>query len=94
MGITQLNAMVDRILGSTLDAGSVSALIYANRIRSLPLELFIVSVNQATLPRMSHEYAERGKAGMLDTALFTMRIMLVVTIPSAVGLIGHWVQLR
>lgn len=87
MGMVQLSGMVERMMASTLDAGSLSALTYANRIRALPLEVFIVAINQATLPRSSLEYTRNGVEGLRRMTQFTIRLTSATAIPAAVALI-------
>lgn len=87
MGIIQLSGMVERMMASTLDAGSISALTYANRIRALPLEIFIVGINQATLPRMSLEYTRGGVNGLREMAHFTLRLTTATALPATAFLL-------
>lgn len=48
--MVQLNQLVDRMVGSTLETGSVSAVNYANRLMFLPLSIIIMAVVNVFYP--------------------------------------------
>ena len=52
-GGMQINLLVDLILASTLPAGAISALYYADRIAQLPLGIIGIALGTALLPRLS-----------------------------------------
>jgi putative peptidoglycan lipid II flippase len=67
--------------------GPVSWLSYAYRFMQLPMGLFAVSVASATLPRISKSAAENDFAAFRDTLSRSLVTILVLTIPSSVGLL-------
>jgi len=65
----EVNIIVDQILASLLQPGSVSALSYGNRIMQFPQGVFAVSLATALLPTLSRQIA----SGRLDEARRTLR---------------------
>jgi putative peptidoglycan lipid II flippase len=50
---SQLNAIVDRVLASTQSEGSIAALMYSYRLRTLVAGIFITAVITVTFPKLS-----------------------------------------
>jgi putative peptidoglycan lipid II flippase len=65
-GVVQISAYVDALLASLLPTGSVTGLMNAQLLYTLPVSLFGMSVSAAELPAMS------GAAGALDTQAFAV----------------------
>ena len=55
VGIDDLNKIIDKALASTLIAGSISALNYADRLISLVRDLFILTIATVMYPLLSNE---------------------------------------
>jgi putative peptidoglycan lipid II flippase len=66
--------------------GPVSWLSYAYRFQQLPLGLFGISIASATLPRISRSAALGNLAEFRDLLSHSVTMILLTTIPSAVGL--------
>ena len=87
--VYQVDILVDTIFASfqqLVGAGGVASLYFANRFLQLPLALFGVSVAQAALPTLSHQAAAEDIPAVRATLLTALRSSLLITIPSAVGL--------
>ena len=89
----QINVMVNTNLASGLvDAaghvidGPVSWLGYAFRFMQLPLGLFAAAIASATLPSISRSAARRDSAAFRETLAGSLRLALLLTVPSSVGL--------
>lgn len=50
---SQLNAVVDRLLASTLSEGSISSLMYAYRLKSMVIGIFISALITISFPKVS-----------------------------------------
>jgi len=50
---SQLNAVVDRLLASTLQEGSISALMYSFRLRTVIMGIFVTGIITVTFPSIS-----------------------------------------
>jgi putative peptidoglycan lipid II flippase len=66
--------------------GPVSWLAYAYRFFALPLGIFGVAIASAALPRISRSAAQNNFAEFRDTLSRSVSMILLLTIPSAVGL--------
>jgi len=87
LAAVQVNFLVNTILASTLPAGRLSALNYAWLLMLLPQGIFAMAVSTAAFPTFSLLAAQEAMEGMRDTFSTTLRTILFLTIPSAVGLI-------
>ena len=87
LAIVQINFLVETILASGLGTGAVSALNYAWRVMLLPQGVVAQSVAIAAFPTFSDQFA-RGQLAQLRSALSaTLRVILFIAIPSAIGLL-------
>jgi putative peptidoglycan lipid II flippase len=84
--VGQINALVDSMLASLLETGSVSWLYYADRLLELPIGLVAVALGTVLLPNLSRLDA-RGQsesfARLLDWGL---GLGLLLALPAAVAL--------
>lgn len=85
--VYQINFAVSRMIASALEEGSASALYYASRIEELTLGLFTVALSIALLPAFSEQAAARDTDRMKETVSFSLRLVTLVTVPAAAGLI-------
>lgn len=86
VSVSQINLLLDTILASFLQTGSVSWLYTAERLTELPLGLIGIAVATVILPSLSAKYAEKSDAefrGMLDWAL---RVIVLVGLPSSIAM--------
>ncbi len=87
LAVTQINVVVDRTLASTLIDGSISALYYSNRLVQFPLGAFGIAISIAIFPTLAKQTAKNDITEFKKSLLFGLKILLFITIPSAVGLI-------
>lgn len=86
LAATQINILVNSMLASGLGDGPVSWLNYAFRLMQFPIGVFGVAISTATLTKVSQEVA-RGDLSAVEKSLRdSLRMVMVLTIPSAVGL--------
>jgi putative peptidoglycan lipid II flippase len=86
VAIYQINVVVSRLLASFLPQGSVSYLYYGQRLFEFPTGIFVVSLAQAVLPAMSRQAALDDKVGFKESLRFALVLIVLVTVPAAVGL--------
>jgi putative peptidoglycan lipid II flippase len=87
VSVAQINLLLDTVLASFLQTGSVSWLYYSDRLAELPLGVFGIAIATVILPSLSRKHSEKSGeefAKMLDWAV---RMVLLIGIPSAVALI-------
>jgi putative peptidoglycan lipid II flippase len=87
MAATQFNVFVNTLLATSTVEGAVSWLNYAFRLMYLPIGLFGVSIATATLPAVSRQSTDRDFAAVRETVTNGLSLMLMLNIPSMVGLI-------
>jgi putative peptidoglycan lipid II flippase len=82
----QINLFVNTVLATEID-GAASALSYAFRLMYLPIGLIGVSVATAALPDLAQQAASQAHELMRRTVSSSLRLMSVLSVPAAVGLI-------
>jgi putative peptidoglycan lipid II flippase len=83
----QINFLVNTILASGLIEGSLAAINYAWLLMLLPQGVFAQSVATAAFPTFSAQVARGQHAEMRTTLASTLRAVLYVSVPAAVGLV-------
>lgn len=84
--IGQLNLVVDRFMASGLDAGSISALGYADKLVHVPTQVFNASLTTAAFPFFAALVAENKIDELKTTLASLIRIAAFVLIPVTVML--------
>ena len=87
LAAVQLNFLVNTILASGLAPGSLAALNYAWLLMLLPQGVFAQAVATAAFPTFSAQAAKDQRAEMRSTLAATLRAVLYLALPAAVGLI-------
>src|SRR5437764_2233079 len=83
----QVNVLVNSGFAARLGDGPVSWLNIAFRLMQLPLGIFGVAVGTVTLPLVSRTAALGDMAGFRSALAHAVRLVTLLTIPAAVGLI-------
>jgi putative peptidoglycan lipid II flippase len=87
LGVTQLILFVDTLLALGLEEGALTALRLGNRVTLLPLGVIGIAVSTASLPTLALKAAALDRRELLETVAHTLRLLLTLLIPAAVGLI-------
>jgi putative peptidoglycan lipid II flippase len=87
LAAVQVNFLVNTILASGLAPGSLAALNYAWLLMLLPQGVFAQAVATAAFPTFSAQAAKGQRAEMRSTLAATLRAVLYLALPAAVGLI-------
>jgi len=85
--VYQINTLVDQLLGSLLQQGSITVLYFADRLVQFPLGLFAIATGTAVLPSLARQAASGDIEALKDTFGYSVRLTLFLTIPSMIGLI-------
>ncbi|MDI3299572.1 MAG: murein biosynthesis integral membrane protein MurJ [Bacillota bacterium] len=83
MVVVQLSPVINRMLGSNLPAGSISALNYANLLFMLPTGLFTAAVSTVLYPALSDRVARDDQAGALHLTRRGLDLGLLIGLPVA-----------
>jgi putative peptidoglycan lipid II flippase len=86
-GAVELNHLVNVMLASGLSAGSFSALNYGRLMMLLPQGVIAQSVAIAAFPTFSALFARGERDELRSVMVTTLRSVLFLTLPAAVGLI-------
>jgi putative peptidoglycan lipid II flippase len=87
IGVTEINAVVDTILGSLLEPGSVASLEYGMRLMHLPLGVIGVALGTAILPTLSRLASRAEWTELRETYALALRLVLFLMAPAALVLV-------
>jgi hypothetical protein len=87
VSVTQINLMLDTMLASFLETGSISWLYYSDRLMEFPLGILGVALATVILPRLSRRQAESAPQDFSRTLDWGLRMTLVFGVPAAIGLL-------
>jgi len=83
----QINVLLGTLLASTLTAGSVSYLFFADRLVQFPLGIFALSAVTVMMPDLSRQAALGHLKDIKTTLLQSLQLVWFVILPSMVGLL-------
>jgi putative peptidoglycan lipid II flippase len=87
VSVTQINLLIDTLIASFLQTGSISWLYYSDRIVELPVGVFGAALATVILPNLSSEHAKGGREGYSRIMSWSIGMVLLVSLPAAAGLI-------
>jgi len=85
--VAQVNVLLGGIIASMLGIGKVSLLYYSDRLMEFPLGLFGIALATVTLPYLSRQAANNSMQAFSDTLDWSMKLVVLIAVPAAVGLI-------
>ena len=85
--VAQINVLLGGIIASLLGVGKISLLYYSDRLMEFPLGLFGIALATVTLPHLSRQAANSSMREFSATVDWSMRLVVLIAAPSAVGLI-------
>ena len=86
VSVSQINLLLDTVLASFLQTGSVSWLYYADRLSELPLGAFGIAIGTVILPSLSRQHAGDDPKAFSATIDWALRMVLLVGVPAALAL--------
>jgi putative peptidoglycan lipid II flippase len=86
-GVYQINTLVSQLIAATLAEGSVAALRFSNVLVEVVLGVFVISISTVILPTLSELSAKGDREGMVRGLRFALRLVFLITLPSAFGLV-------
>ena len=87
VSVSQINLLLDTILASFLQTGSVSWLYYSDRLAELPLGIFGIAIATVILPSLSRQHASQSKQDFSNTLDWALRIVILMGVPASLALI-------
>lgn len=82
-----INMAVSRVIGLSLNDAAASVLNLATRLMELPIGVFAVAVSTVVFPLITRHAAQGDWASLANDYRKGMRLILVINIPAAVGLV-------
>lgn len=87
VSVSQINLLLDTVLASFLEDGSVGWLYYADRLVELPLGVFGIAIATVILPALSRQHASDDADKFANLLDWSIRMVLVIGLPAALALI-------
>ncbi|MFN3882345.1 MAG: murein biosynthesis integral membrane protein MurJ [Nitrincola lacisaponensis] len=87
VSVAQINLLLDTVLASFLQDGSVSWLYYSDRLVELPLGVFGIAIATVILPALSRNHAEKSVQSFSATLDWALRMILLIGLPAALALV-------
>jgi len=81
VAVSEINAIISKILASSLPEGSISAMNYANTLRELPDGIITASVLTVTFPILSQYAAKKDFNGMKIVSIKAISLLLITLLP-------------
>lgn len=87
VSVSQINLLLDTIIASYLQDGSVSWLYYSDRLLEFPLGLFGIAIATVILPNLARLHATDNQQDFRVTLDWGISLICLLGLPSMVGLI-------
>jgi len=86
VSVVQINLLLDTVLASFLQTGSISWLYYSDRLMEFPQGVLGVALATVILPNLSRRHAAEDSRAFSHTLDWGLRTTLLLGAPAAVGL--------
>lgn len=87
VSVSQINLLLDTVIASYLQDGSVSWLYYSDRLLEFPLGLFGIAIATVILPNLSRLHATDNQQDFRVTLDWGISLICLLGLPSMMGLI-------
>jgi putative peptidoglycan lipid II flippase len=87
VSVSQINLLLDTVLASFLQTGSVSWLYYSDRLSELPLGVFGIAIATVILPSLSRKHAAESADQFAATLDWAVRAVVIIGLPAAIALV-------
>ncbi|WP_196138388.1 murein biosynthesis integral membrane protein MurJ [Aliikangiella sp. G2MR2-5] len=86
VSVGQINLLLDTVLASFLQTGSITWLYVSDRMLEFPLGMFAIAISTVILPSLSRQHAEDNKEEFNQTFNWGLRLVFLIGVPAAIGL--------
>jgi putative peptidoglycan lipid II flippase len=86
VSVSQINLLLDTLLASFLQTGSVSWLYYSDRLVELPLAVFGIAIATVILPSLSRQHISESAEQFRATLDWALRLVCLCALPAALAL--------
>lgn len=84
--VAQISLLLDTLIASLLQHGSVSWLYYADRLMQFPLGVFSIAIATVILPHLAARHTADSPRAFSATLDWALRMLLVIGLPAMLGL--------
>ena len=85
IGAAEINRLVDKIVVSFMESGSISMLNYASKLSGAFTSLIIGAISTVMFPYFAEKVSQNDKKGLSETFFLTLNTYLFLTIPIIAG---------
>lgn len=86
VSVAQINLMIDTVIASLLETGSISWLYYSDRLVEFPLGVFGIALATVVLPSLSRHHAGGRSENFSATLDWALKLTLLISLPAACAL--------
>jgi len=86
VSITQINLLLDTLIASFLQPGSITWLYYSDRLVEFPLGIFGIALATVILPSLSKDHAVKDSESFSSSLDWGLRLVLLIGVPASIGL--------
>lgn len=86
VSVAQINLLLDAVIASFLETGSISWLYYADRLVEFPLGVLGIALATVILPTLSSRHSEGSREAFSATLDWALRWVVLVGLPAACAL--------
>lgn len=82
----QISVLIDTLIASFLQSGSISWLYYSDRLMEFPLGVFGIALATVILPHLSQQHLDTKPEGFSHTLDWALKMILLIALPATLGL--------
>jgi putative peptidoglycan lipid II flippase len=86
VSVGQINLLLDTVLASFLQTGSITWLYLSDRLYELPLGIFAIAISTVVLPSLSKSFSGGAPEDFRRTLDWGLRVIVYIALPSSVAL--------
>tara|TARA_Y100000588_G_scaffold285272_1_gene302964 strand:+ start:902 stop:2407 length:1506 start_codon:yes stop_codon:yes gene_type:complete len=86
VSVAQINLMIDTLIASFLETGSISWLYYSDRLVEFPLGVFGIALATVVLPSLAQSHTQGQPQNFSATLDWALRLVLLISLPAATAL--------
>lgn len=85
IGAAEINKVVDKIVSSYLQSGSITIMNYASKLSSAVSTLLISGITTVIYPELSENSANKNDKGMAEVFTYSIKLFMIIVIPIIFG---------
>lgn len=86
VSVGQINLLLDTIIASFLETGSIMWLYVSDRMLEFPLGMFAIAISTVILPSLSRHHSTDNNQEFNQTLNWALRLVCLIGVPAAIGL--------